>query len=118
MAELPNIATPKEWLETRFLNSTRPRARHLSNLRRELLEPRQGTMTTPKEKMVPLPALTESRNQSRALKAKIAEMEARENAVQVLGSEVSYRRRRRPLASLLQWRLVYPPPARKRLPKR
>jgi hypothetical protein len=39
-------------------------------------------MTAPKEKLVPLPALTEARNQNRALKVKIAEMEARETAVQ------------------------------------
>jgi hypothetical protein len=34
--------------------------------------------------MIPLPALTESLNQNRALKAEIAEMEARETAVQTL----------------------------------
>jgi hypothetical protein len=47
-------------------------------------------MTAPKEKMVPLPALQSARNQARTLKAKIAEMEARETAVQALLQQLGF----------------------------
>jgi predicted component of type VI protein secretion system len=47
-------------------------------------------MTTPKEKLVPMPALTEARNQNRALKAKISEMTARETAVQALLQQLGF----------------------------
>jgi hypothetical protein len=47
-------------------------------------------MTAPKEKLVPLPALTEARNQNRALKAKISEMTVRETAVQALLQQLGF----------------------------
>jgi hypothetical protein len=46
-------------------------------------------MTVP-PKMVPLPALAEARNQARVLKAKIAEMEVREAAVQTLLQQLGF----------------------------
>jgi predicted component of type VI protein secretion system len=47
-------------------------------------------MRTSDKMVVPLPALTEARNQNRALKAKISEMTVRETAVQALLQQLGF----------------------------
>jgi hypothetical protein len=47
-------------------------------------------MTVPKEKMVPLPALQESRNQNRRLKARISAMEVERASVQAFLKQLGF----------------------------